>query len=182
MNNSTARSRSAGRAATLLVCAVALATSGSAASVRAATLAVNNLNDSGPGSLRQAIAAASLGDTIVFGVTGTDIFADNAAVGDPSASPFGSPGFAVAGGLANFGKLEVSGCSFTDNVVRGGRSVNAVSEGVGGAIGNFGGPATITQTQFTGNVAKAGDGGSGTPFVGITFGGAIGNAGVLTVH
>ena len=36
-----------------------------------ATLTVTNLNDSGAGSLRAAIASAAAGDTITFGVTGT---------------------------------------------------------------------------------------------------------------
>jgi HYR domain/Right handed beta helix region len=39
--------------------------------VRAATLTVTNTNDSGAGSLRQAIAGAASGDTITFAVTGT---------------------------------------------------------------------------------------------------------------
>ena len=38
---------------------------------RAATSVVTNLNDSGPGSLRQAIADAAPSDIITFGVTGT---------------------------------------------------------------------------------------------------------------
>ena len=37
-----------------------------ATSARAATITVNNGNDSGPGSLRQAIVDASAGDTINF--------------------------------------------------------------------------------------------------------------------
>ena len=37
----------------------------------AATITVTNTNDSGPGSLRQAIADANSGDTINFAVTGT---------------------------------------------------------------------------------------------------------------
>ena len=39
----------------------------SAPSARAASLTVTNLNDSGPGSLRQAILDAAPGDTISFG-------------------------------------------------------------------------------------------------------------------
>jgi LPXTG-site transpeptidase (sortase) family protein len=41
--------------------------------VQAATFTVTNLLDSGPGSLRQAIAGATAGDTIEFSVTGTII-------------------------------------------------------------------------------------------------------------
>src|SRR6476660_2056215 len=42
-----------------------------APSTHAATITVANTNDSGAGSLRQAIADANDGDTIDFGVTGT---------------------------------------------------------------------------------------------------------------
>ena len=48
----------------LLFCAVVI-------HLRAATITVTNTNDSGPGSLRQALAAANNGDTINFAVTGT---------------------------------------------------------------------------------------------------------------
>ena len=44
---------------------------GALSPARAATLTVVNLDDSGPGSLRQAIADAAPGDTIDFSVTGT---------------------------------------------------------------------------------------------------------------
>jgi hypothetical protein len=40
-------------------------------SAHAATITVTNLNDSGPGSLRQALANANNGDTINFAVAGT---------------------------------------------------------------------------------------------------------------
>jgi predicted outer membrane repeat protein len=49
---------------TLLVCAVTTPT-------RAASITVTNTNDSGPGSLRQALRDANEGDTITFAVTGT---------------------------------------------------------------------------------------------------------------
>src|SRR5438270_1120640 len=48
----------------LLLCAVAVP-------VHATTITVTNTNDSGPGSLRQALADANNGDTINFAVTGT---------------------------------------------------------------------------------------------------------------
>ena len=50
--------------AVLLLCAMAMQT-------RAAIITVTNTNDSGPGSLRQALAIANDGDTINFAVTGT---------------------------------------------------------------------------------------------------------------
>src|SRR5437879_2089538 len=50
--------------ATLLLCAMVM-------QARAATITVTNTNDSGPGSLRQALTIANDGDTITFAVTGT---------------------------------------------------------------------------------------------------------------
>jgi len=48
----------------LLLCAIAIP-------VHATTISVTNKNDSGPGSLRRALAIANNGDTITFAVTGT---------------------------------------------------------------------------------------------------------------
>ena len=42
-----------------------------ATQTHAATITVTNTNDSGPGSLRQALRAANDGDTVIFAVTGT---------------------------------------------------------------------------------------------------------------
>jgi hypothetical protein len=47
-------------------CAVALATLVAPSGARSATLIVTNVNDSRPGSLRETIAQASSGDTIIF--------------------------------------------------------------------------------------------------------------------
>ena len=48
----------------LLLCVIAMP-------AHAATITVTNTNDSGPGSLRQALMIANDGDTINFAVTGT---------------------------------------------------------------------------------------------------------------
>ena len=50
--------------AVALLCAVAIP-------ANADTITVTSTNDSGPGSLRQALADANDGDTIIFAVTGT---------------------------------------------------------------------------------------------------------------
>ena len=61
---SVAMTRATTFAIGLLLYAVALP-------VQAATITVTNTNDSGPGSLRQALTIANDGDTIGFAVTGT---------------------------------------------------------------------------------------------------------------
>ena len=51
-------------------------------SAQAATITVTNTNDSGPGSLRQALANANNGDTINFTVTGTiSLFSGELGIG-----------------------------------------------------------------------------------------------------
>ena len=75
----------------LLLCAVAIP-------VHATTITVTNTNDSGLGSLRQALADASDGDTIMFAVTGTIQLTSGELVIDNSITISG-PG---AGSLAVF--------------------------------------------------------------------------------
>jgi len=72
MGNSRKASPVVRGGATIAACALALVALGSATSARAVTRPVSSRNDSGPGSLREAIAdAAPTGDTITFNVTGT---------------------------------------------------------------------------------------------------------------
>src|SRR6266571_2972858 len=49
-------------------------------SAHAATITVTNTNDSGPGSLRQALAVAHDGDSITFAVSGTITLTSGAVV------------------------------------------------------------------------------------------------------
>lgn len=73
------RNSTAARGITILAaCALAWAALVDAGSARAGSVTVTTLNDSGPGSLRQAVADAKAGDTITFGVQGTITLASGA--------------------------------------------------------------------------------------------------------
>jgi predicted outer membrane repeat protein len=121
----------------LLLCAVAIP-------AHAATITVTNTNDSGPGSLRQALANANNGDTIDFAVTGTIsltggglLIAKNVTISGPGADQLSIDGnqmdivFGVdpdktasisaltirngQGGIGNVGALTVSNCVISGN-------------------------------------------------------------------
>src|ERR1051325_3900746 len=74
---------------TLVWCGLAIA--------RATTITVINTNDSGPGSLRQALADATDGDTIIFGVTGTITLTTGELLVDSSITISAPPGGPVDG-------------------------------------------------------------------------------------
>ena len=126
----------------LLLCAMARQTD-------AATITVTNTNDSGPGSLRQAIANANNGDTINFAVTGMITLTSgglgvfkNVTISGPGADQLSidgnqsptQPVFSVlaiatisgltirngADGIDNFGgTLTVRNCVISDNAISG---------------------------------------------------------------
>ena len=74
----------------------------------AATITVTNTNDSGPGSLRQALTIANDGDTITFAVTGTIFLNSDRLVVDNDLTISG-PG---ANRLSINGNQAGSGCVF----------------------------------------------------------------------
>jgi hypothetical protein len=127
---------------------------------RAATFPVTNTNDSGPGSLRQAVADASLApgaDTISFSVTGTiTLTSGGMLVNGGTLEILGpGPGVLTVSGNRTSGilavspsaTLHVSGLTLADGSAGG---------GAGGALQNNGGSVVVADTAFAGNSAFAG--------------------------
>jgi hypothetical protein len=126
-----------------LVCAASI-------SVRADTITVTNTNDSGPGSLRQAIADATDGDTINFSVTGTIgltsgelLVAKNITISGPGAQNLAVNGnakstvFHVAPGET----VTISGLTI----------INGYTTDSGGGIHNDHAALTLNNCTVTGN-------------------------------
>src|SRR5262245_45649269 len=116
-------------------------------SARAATITVTNTNDSGPGSLRQALTNANNGDRINFAISGAItltsgrlVVARNVTISGPGANQLSIDGnqgsfvFSVDaivtiatisgltirnGGIGNFGALTVSNCVISGNSAAG---------------------------------------------------------------
>jgi hypothetical protein len=88
-------------AASLLFFAVALA-------ARATTIVVTNTNDSGPGSLRQALADANNGDTIVFAITGTIALTTGELLVGTSVTISATPGSMAVDGTNNSRVFHIS--------------------------------------------------------------------------
>jgi hypothetical protein len=131
-----------------------------AISTHATTITVTNTNDSGPGSLRQALVDANDGDTITFAVTGTIGLTSGELAIDKNVTITG-PGpdtLAVSGSFRTFRVLHVTP----------GRTVNieglTVTLGfpqfdVGGGILNDHAILTLTNCSVATNTAYYGGGG-----------------------
>lgn len=112
----------------------------------AATITVTNLNDSGPGSLRQALAEASDGDTIDFSVVGTIILTSGELKINKNLTITGSgkENLAISGNDASrvfyiFDTVSISGLTIKNGNIN-------IEEGYGGGIYTW---ATVTMTDCT---------------------------------
>ena len=134
-----------------LVCAVVT-------SVHANTITVTNTNDSGTGSLRQALADASDGDTITFAVTGAiTLTSDELLVGGSiNISGPGPANLTINGNATHRVFHVISGHTVTisDLKISNGQAYN------GGGIYNGGATLTVNNCVFMANFA-GGYGGGG---------------------
>lgn len=159
----------------------------STATIVQATITVSNLNDSGPGSLRQAIGDAASGEIITFSATGTitltsgDLVIDkNLRINGPGASNLTLSGnnssrvFRISGGNVTISNLTISNgkasggygggisCQGTLTITGCTLKNNTADQG-GGAIYNTtfnGGPVVIENSILSGNVAVVFAGGA----------------------
>src|SRR5262249_3791008 len=125
----------------------------------AITITVSNLNDSGAGSLRQALADANDGDTINFSVTGTITLTSGQLVVNKSV-PINGPGanqLAVNGNASSrvfhinsVKTVTIYGLTITNG---------SASDYFGGGIYNDHATLTVSNCAVSGNSAPTGYGG-----------------------
>jgi hypothetical protein len=144
-------------------------------SAHATTIIVNNTNDSGPGSLRQALLDANDGDTIdATGISGVITLITGELLVDKSVTMNGAGADVLAvdgnasGRVFQIGTGET--VTISDLTIR-----NGHDDTIGGGIDNeVGATLTITNSTLSGNMA----GSVGNPSV---QGGGICNSGTLTI-
>ena len=158
------------------VLAAALAAGLLCSTAGAATRTVSNLNNDGPGSLRDSVRISTNGDTVVVALAGSvvlnsgeipigvDLTIEGPATDEFIVAANGSRAFNVFAGNVHMSKLTISGTELA--------SPGRVGEG--GAILNSG---TLTLSECT-VYASFAAGGAGS---GVGRGGAIANHGSLTV-
>jgi len=146
----------------LILITLLCAAMGSVQSARAAIIVVTNTNDSGPGSLRQALRNANDGDTIdATGVSGTilltggelQIFTPGVTINGPGAGTLAVNGNGSSRVFENFARdVTISGFTIT----------NGVSDSGGGISNHLSGiccaTLTVTNSTVSGNSAGYGGG------------------------
>ena len=139
----------------LMFCLVATQTS-------AVIITVRNTNDSGPGSLRDALGIAADDDTITFAVTGTITLTTGQLLVNKDVSING-PGASVlaVSGNGSHRVFLIQGAHATDHVtasISGLTITNGLSD-VGGGIRNFSSALTLSNCIITNNSAREQGGG-----------------------
>jgi hypothetical protein len=142
----------------------------SLSSNQAATITVTNTNDSGPGSLRQALADANNGDTVNFSVTGRIALTSGQLIVDKSVTILG-PGanlLTVAGIPTQIFRISHVGLGYRGpcpgpTVVIQGLTIRDGSENYGGGIYfssdcGAGGTLTVEHCTFNNNAGASGGG------------------------
>ena len=159
------------RLGALFACALLAGMLATAAPSMAAGPSVTNLADSGPGSLRQALADAAPGDTITFGINGTIRLASELVVdkGVTISGP-GAANLTISGaGATRVFRAAASGVSIAGVTITEGRADNG-----GGVSVTSSGSLALSQCVVSGSAT-----GAGGPI--NTGGGGLYNAGTLTV-
>jgi hypothetical protein len=176
-----------------LFCAIVLVTNGFVipplrlpgfqSTVLAATLTVTNTNDSGIGSLRQAVIDANPGDTINFNlVLPATIQLLNGAISVQKSLAIAGPGadlLTVSGGVPALGQLdgrvfEIGGAS--NVTISGLKIAHGKARSGGGILNSSSGALTFSNCTISGNLAT--DSLEGT---GATGGGIFSSGGVLNL-
>ena len=142
------------RSVVIMAIAVMLSTLLSQGVAQGTTLVVTNLNDSGPGSLRQAIADADASDTIEFSIAGTIILASGELVIDKNLD--------IIGPVAAQVSISGNSADRVFNILSGSVAISGViirdgSSAEGGGIRNDG-ILTLTNITVSNNTASSGGG------------------------
>ena len=159
-----------------LFCAVAI-------SAYANIITVTNTNDSGPGSLRQALADANDGDTITFAVTGAIsltsaelVITNNITISGPGADVL------AVSRAANVAPFRIFHVMLGHTVIIEGLTISngSVLNTFGGGIYNFESALTVISCALAGNSALGQQGSGGGIF--SNGGGAGGNASLTIIN
>src|SRR5437762_133324 len=158
----------------VLVCAVVI-------SVHANVITVTNTNDSGPGSLRQALADANDGDTITFAVTGIIgltsgelVINRNITISGPGAN------LLAVSRAANAAPFRIFHVMLGHTVIIEGLTISngSVLNTFGGGIYNFESALTVISCALAGNSALGQQGSGGGIY---SNGGGAGGTASLTI-
>lgn len=138
---------------------VALVAAGSA---QASTITVTNGNDSGPGSLRAAVAAANPGDTITIPALTVSLTSGQIAINQSlTITGAGARRTTITGTnqsrvfTVTAGTVSISGVTVTGG---NGFDTPGGTAGSGGGISESGGTLTLTDSTVTGNKVTGGEG------------------------